>query len=197
MKYIGKSSEDEMIAIFLSAEINSIRFCGDLNESLEKHKVHKKIIDKPDLKNDKENKLRKIILSEYRGYGKNIKLFENFPNEVEWEKVLLTLDDLNKIKYVNGSYWRNLSDGTRLAKIAVKKIIKNKTHKRILSAAKALSEGEEFRPLILVSTQKGDESVILEGHLRLTAYLIELKYVPKNLEAIIGYSPEFVKWNLF
>ncbi|TNJ66064.1 hypothetical protein FE784_11615 [Paenibacillus hemerocallicola] len=39
--------------------------------------------------------------------------------------------------------------------------------------------------------------VALEGHERLTAYLIDTEYIPPELEVIIGFSEDFVAWDLY
>lgn len=197
MKYIGKSSEDEMISVFLLSEIHSTRFRNDLLKIVHQCETSESVILRPDVQSKEENELRKTILREYRGYEKNIELFENFPAPVMWEKVTMDVDDLYRVKLLNGPYWRNLSDQTRLGKVSVKNIKTNKTNVRIVDAAGALAKGETFPPLIVVSTRKGEDIVVLEGSLRLIAYLMEPKNVPKEVEAIIGYSPDFIKWNLY
>ena len=61
MKIIKKSSEYEMIAVFLQAETNSLRFGNNLLKTLEKFKAPKSIIEKPNLDDKEENKLRKKL----------------------------------------------------------------------------------------------------------------------------------------
>ena len=186
-----------MISVFLASEIHSTRFRQHLLTILEKYKVPESLLLHPDLQDSEENELRRKILSEHRGYGNKTELFENFPANVKWEKVSLSLEDLRHVKLLNGPYWRSLSDQTRSAEAAVNKIKKDKTNERIVDAAKALSEGETFPPLILVSTHKGGDIVVLEGQLRLTAYLMEPTNAPEEISAIIGYSPDFVQWDLY
>ncbi len=197
LKYVGESSEDEMISVFLTSEIHSTRFRQNLLSILEKYKAPETLLLNPDLLNNEENELRRKIFSEHRGYGNKTELFENFPANVKWEKVTLSPEDLRHIKLLNGPYWRNLSDQTRSAEIVAHKIKEDKTHERILDAAKALSEGETFPPLILVSNHKDGDVVVLEGQLRLTAYLMEPANAPEEISAIIGYSPDFTQWDLF
>ena len=71
MKIIKRISEDEMIAEFLKAEINSPRFGKKIIDSLKKDKKTKKILIKPDLKNPNENIYRNNLLGKVRGFGKN------------------------------------------------------------------------------------------------------------------------------
>jgi hypothetical protein len=197
LRYISDSSEDEMVSTFLLSEINSARFRENVLGLLEKYHTPESLLTNPDIENKEENDLRRKILSEHRGYGTNSEIFENFPSNVKWERVSLGLEDLRRIKLLNGPYWRNLSDQTRSAEVAANNIKRDKTNERILDAAKALSEGESFPPLILVSTHKGGDVVVLEGQLRLTAYLMEPANAPEEITAIIGYSPDFTKWDLY
>jgi hypothetical protein len=46
------------------------------------------------------------------------------------------------------------------------------------------------------SGQAGD-MVILEGHLRITAYFLRPEAMPPALEAIVGISPEMSTWALY
>jgi hypothetical protein len=199
MKIIADSSENEMISEFLKAEING-RFRNKILKALKKHGISRKIIDDPDLKNGKENDFRKTILKEYRGYRENKELFGNFPEKIKWKKALFSRKDLEKIKYIDYSYWNEISGGSRLAKDAVKTIKKGRkifgvSNKQFFEAAKTLSKQKKFPLLILVSKNKNSRIVVLEGHLRLTAYMLKPELIQDKTEAIIGYSPDFIKWN--
>lgn len=156
MEFIRKSSEEEMIAEFLRAEIVSERFGLILKQALQKFSVSTDIILRPNLGSEEENDLRKNVLAKYRDYGQNRELFSGFPKKVDWEMVALDKHDLEKIKYINYSYWTELSGGTRLAKDAVVNINKgveifNESNDRFFEVAKSLAGGHKFAPLILVS----------------------------------------------
>lgn len=191
-----------MIAEFLKAEINSKRFGKYLLEALKRCKSSKRIVESPRLYNKQENKLRKQILREYRGYSRNEGLFKNFPTKVNWERVSLSLDDLERVKYIDYEYWIELSGGSRLATDAVKNIkagfvVFDQSNELFFEVAKVLRKRKTLPLLILVSTDKNGYVVILEGHLRLTAYLLEPESISAPVEAIIGYSRDFTKWGLY
>jgi hypothetical protein len=114
MRIIEKVTEAEMAAIFLRAEIASSRFGKDILRILEKDGVDRKVIDKPDVKDADENEYRAVLLGEFRGYQRNEELFQDFPDDVRWHRVLLDRKDLLKVKYINYSYWNDLSGGSRL-----------------------------------------------------------------------------------
>lgn len=197
MQPAGKSSEAEMVAEWLKAELWSKRFGKPIKKTLCRFKQGQKLITTPDLKNKQENLLRKKILFTYRK-----EMLNDFPKKITWEKASLNLADLKKIKYINYDYWVNLSTDSRLAKEAVKNIQKgvrifNQSNQPFLQATRYLTNRGYFPKMILIATHPNAPVVVLEGHLRLTAYLMEPTFIPKKLEVIIGYSPEFANWDLY
>lgn len=202
MELIKPSSENEMIAEFLKAELYSERFGDDILKILKKYNIDRNIIENPDPSSDKENEMRKKALGYHRGYGENRDYFRNFPENIRWEEAHLSPDDLKKVKYIDYRYWNKISGGSRLIQDAVNNIkagieVFKESNQRFFNVLQAISQGKKFPKIILVSTHKSGDLVILEGHVRLTAYLMKPRLLPKKLEAIIGYSPDFDKWDLY
>lgn len=202
MKTIKKIDENEMIAVFLQAEIDSPRFSKHILAILKKNGVGREIIENPDVNNEKENIYRANLLDKYRGFGKKTLLFDCFPSNVQWERVLLSKDELKKVMFINLDYWVKLSGGSRLAVDAAKNItsgveVFGKSNKHFWEAAELLKRGGKFPEIILVSTDKGGKLVTLEGHLRLTVYFLRPEYTPKELEVIVGYSKDFANWGFY
>jgi len=202
MKIIGQISEDEVISEFLMGEVNSSRFGKNIINNLKKDKKPKKIIIKPNLKNKKENLSRKKLLGKIRGFGKNKKIFENFPKEIIWNKAIFDKKELKKVRYIDYSYWNELSNKSRLPIEAAKKIgkgekaydVSNDGFFEILSVIK---QKKKFPKMIFVAKNKKSRIVVLEGHARLTAYFLEPKFIPKKLKVIIGYSEKIINWSLY
>ena len=201
MKIIKDIAENKFIATFLNTEISSERFGQDLKNIYQGMKIDPSIIKSPNLNDAKENILRKKILSKFRGYSENRDLFEDFPNDVTWHIVEVSKKELMKIKYIKWGYWLDISNNTRSPVVASKKIITEKINtqetQRFLRASNSLKSGEKFPHMIAVTTTKNDYLVILEGHLRLTAYCLKSEYIPKKLEIILGISKNFSKWGLY
>jgi len=199
MRIIREITEAEMVAVFLRAEINSSRFSCDILRLLERDRVERQIIDNPNVSDEVENNYRANLLGEFRGYKRNEELFESFPNDVRWYRVLLDRNDLSKVKYMNYSYWIDLSGGSRLVADAVKRVIAGDIEKAtsdwIRAAADAVKRGVTFQELILVSENKESDLIMLEGHLRITAYLVSPDYLPRELSAIVGYSEKIDEWD--
>jgi len=188
-----------MVAVFLKAELKSTRWSKRILETLKKNNLDKEIIEKPDVTNKKENGYRTKILGEIRGYRKDSGFFEGFPDNVKWVRVVLDNDELRKAKYINYSYWNELSGGSRLLKDAVKNIKKGvevfgQSNKQFFELSKLIDKGNRFPEVILVGTHESGDLVILEGHVRLTAYFLA-KNPPKELETIVGYSKDMPNWS--
>ena len=129
-------------------------------------------------------------------------MLRGFPKNITWQKVTLNLNDLEKIKYINYPYWNELSGGSRLAadgaaNVRRGKVVMGQSNKPFNEAAKHVAKHGFFPKMILISTQPGAPIMVLEGHLRLTAYLMAPEGIPNKLIAIIGYCPDFKDWDLY
>jgi len=95
-----------------------------------------------------------------------------------------------------------LSSKSRLATDAVQniragKVIFNQSNERFLTVAEAIKKGSQFPRLIFLACDEKSPVVVLEGHVRLTAYMLVPEFIPKTLEVIIGYSANMKKWDLY
>jgi hypothetical protein len=63
---------------------------------------------------------------------------------------------------------------------------------RPLAARLRLSEPPP--ELIAVTTYDGEPLVVVEGHVRLTAYALHHEYLPPSLEILLGISPAVADW---
>lgn len=189
MKILRNSSESEMIYEFLKTEFYSERFSEQLKKAMSALSVDERLLLSADLENEDENALRKELLGEFRGYGRNKELFENFPSRIEWSICSFSEEDLAKIKYIDYSYWNELSAGTRSPLTAAKQVRKGVTiygqsNEGFLQAAKHIEKGNSFQNMIFL-TADFNSFVIVEGHLRMTAYALMPKYF-NNICCIVG-----------
>jgi hypothetical protein len=200
VKIVSQVQEDEVIAEFLIAEVNSDRFKEGILNALGDHDLN--LLIKPNLNDQAENQIRRDILGQTRGFGRNTDLFENFPTEVKWYKAFFEKQDLNEVMYINYSYWNELSSNTRLPLQASKNIMNQIevfgiSNQGFLDINLALKNGKVFPRLIFVSINENSRVVVLEGHARLTAYYLDNDYIPDELEVIIGFSDKFSVWDLY
>jgi hypothetical protein len=197
VRVIRNSSEDEMIALFLLGELGSERFGRGIRSALDAASQTEALITAADLSDVDQNRARRAILAAARGYGENRDVFERFPARVRWVRAMLAPSELAGVRYIDYSYWNELSGGSRLASDAAQQIrhgikVFGVSNKRFLRAARAVERGEHFQPLILVGLRK-DCLICLEGHLRLTAYA--LAGFPSEVECLIGTARTMDRWD--
>lgn len=51
--------------------------------------------------------------------------------------------------------------------------------------------------MILATDEQALKLVVLEGHVRMTAYVLTPAYIPRELRTIVGFSPNIDKWTLY
>lgn len=204
MEYICESSENEMLALFLQTEVKSERYRDKIFQILTELEADESIVLAPDMSIEEDNTVRKKIMSRFRGYGEDKELFEGFPKKVRWVWVHLSKSDLENVKYINYDYWVELSGGTRLAKNAAQNIrngvkIFDVEIDGFIEGARQASAGSVFPPMILVSDTEKSNIIVLEGHFRLTVYMLAPDAVPDKLKVMVGYvnNEEFRKWGLY
>jgi len=200
MQYIREASEDEMILEFLKGEIKSERFQANILEVITILKLNRDLIDKPDLNNVYDNKKRQDILGEFRGYGRSTLLFENYPSISRWIFAECSKEDIHNIRYINYSYWNELSKHTSLPMVAAETIregieVYGVSNDGSMQGVKFLENGGVFPPIILL-TSNNVNYIILEGHSRMTTYGLAPKYFAGS-KCFIGICNEedLLKWN--
>jgi hypothetical protein len=115
-------------------------------------------------------------------------LFDGFPDDVAWERIALAPDEVLAILYIDWDWWRTVSKGTRLATVAVEVQGRDEGDRAIAAAAATNPE------LIVVTDEERAKLVLLEGHVRLTAYAASPEYLPPELEVYLGVSPRSDEW---
>lgn len=200
MKLLHRISEDEVIAEFLRAEIDSARFAEGIVRAL--GDVDVSVIREPDLNDGEQNRIRKQVLGEVRGYGRDASLFENFPDEVEWYAAVMSREELSSVMYIDYSYWNELSRMSRLPGDAAQTIrsgieIYGVSNDGFLAIGEAIKRCKTFPRLILVACNARSRIVVLEGHARLTGYFLDRERIPAELEVMIGYSERFAAWGVY
>jgi hypothetical protein len=195
MRRLRAGSEAEMIALFLSTELPAARFRDTLRALLDQAGLPESLITDPDLNDPAENQAREQLLTAHRGYGTRTGLFEGLPHDVRWEWMAITPAELATVRYIDYDYWVELSGGTRLAADAAPRIRAGVAPFGVssdwaLGMAQAVAGGARFPPLILVTTGPSGDLVVLEGHARLTAYMLCPDRLPPELDVLVGSSPD-------
>jgi hypothetical protein len=198
---LGPASEDEMIAAFLRAEIDSSRYGNNhVKAGLGRFGLDRRVIDAPNLADVDENEVRKRLM-EYRGYQARELLFSGFPLDAIWRRVELDVHDFETMRYINDARtstpcWTSLSGGTRLVSLGARNFRENPATagiSQISDIAEALRKGMRFSELIAAETRSGS-LVLIEGHSRATAYVLEQF---AHVEALVATSPSMDRWYFY
>ena len=215
MRTVRPISEAEMVALFLATEYPSPRTHQHILQVLQREGWPASLIEQPNLHDRQENAQRRSILGAYRGYGQNtdyfeslpldveyMDYFEGFPPGVQWERVMLSRQELEQVKYIEYDYWAELSSGSRLPGDARKRILAGDevfgvSHQGVLHMAEAFRSGARFPTLILVGKNRESPLVVLEGHVRLTAMALASECLPPELEVIVGFSEQIERWGCY
>ena len=159
MRLLRKASENEMIAAFLIAEIDSPRFGPRVHKVLKANKIKVAIIRKPNLRIRQENTLRRKVLKLYRGYPKTL-LFEGYVRPFKWFLVSVDYLELSKFKFINHHEWFDLTKGTR-------RVGDVKLDARLKVALKKIRKAKKIPPIISLATSlNSKKKVIIEGSTR-------------------------------
>jgi hypothetical protein len=202
MRRLRSSSEAEMVALFLRTELPAARSRDDLRALLERDGLPERVVTAPDINDDAENQARLWLLTQHRGYGIRTELFDGFSGDVCWQWLAVTPAELARVRFIDYDYWVELSGGTRLAVDAAPRIRAGVAPFGVpsdwaLGMAQEVADGARFPPLILVTTAPGGDLVVLEGHARLTAFMLARNSLPPELEVLVGCSPAMTRWGLW
>jgi hypothetical protein len=186
-----------MVACFLRGELTSDRFGAGVRSALARAGLSAAALVQPDLTDESANAARRTMLGETRGFGRDRDLFDHgFPSHVEWMWAELTRSELARIRYIQYSYWDELSGGSRLPLDAAERIRQgvrayDVPNDRFIEASNAIARGASLPPMIFAGTGY-DSLVCLEGHLRLTGYA--LAGFPASLVCLVGTAEGLAAW---
>ena len=200
MRVIRESSEDEMVAIFLRTELLSTRFDETVRGVLAQAGADEAIVLSPDLHDERENALRREVLGTARGFGRSEGLFGGFPDDVRWVRARFAPAEVLAIRFIDYDYWVELSGGSRLPTDAARRIRAGITVFGVPNDgffAVADSFETSLPPPLIAVGGIGPGLVLLEGHVRLTAFALRPDLLPPELELLVGQSPRVVEWALW
>ena len=202
MKILKDITEEEMTLVFIKQQLGSIRFTKEMKQLMVKLGTDSNIINNPNFKDQNENELRKKLRQSFGGSDDDGHLFDDFPENVSWKRALLTKKEILRVKYINYDYWNELSNGTRLVSAGATSIKKGieifgQSNQKFYDALNALKKGINFPEPILIAKNLTSDIVVVEGHLRLTVYLLDPAYTPNEIEVIIGFSENFKDWDMY
>jgi hypothetical protein len=202
MDELGSASDDQVILAWLQAEIESLDFqqylVGDPpNPSY--LALALKAARSPNLRDAEQNELRRRIISKTHGFGEGTGSFEGLANDIQWRRVRLTTDEVAEMLYANrAGAWPTLAPVTRKvaegATNAGHVFTGDQTNMVVLSLASGICHSDKKVPEIIALRRPDNRLVILEGHARATAIVLEAHRFAHGVQAFVGESPSVASW---
>jgi hypothetical protein len=196
MRILRPATEDEVVAAFLRAELDSGRYGEVVRKLLERDGVDADVLARPDLTDPAANRYRSGLLDEYRGFEQRIGLFGGFPEGVDWHRAALTPHEVLAILYIDWDWWLKISGGTRRPRDAADRIRRGEVPGSTVEEHRMLFDAPQPE-LIVVTTPDRGKLVVLEGHYRLTAYAMFPERLPDELELYLGEAEDMAAWSEF
>ncbi len=202
MEDSGAATEDQVILAWLQAEIESPGFqqylIGDppnpANLSLAL-----KLARSPDLHDDEQNRMRRQIVANTHGFGMGVGQFQGLANDIKWRRFKLTAGEVGEMLYASRSgAWTILAPVSRKVAEGASKVghvfTGDATNMVVLSLAYGINHTDKKVPEIIALRRPDGLLVILEGHARATAIVLEASRFKHGVEAYVGESPSVPNW---
>jgi hypothetical protein len=195
-------TEDEVVATFLRAELDSGRYGETLRAALVRDGLPVHVLHSPDPADETENRYRRRLLDEHRAYERREGLFAGFPRQIDWFRAALGREEVLDILYINWDWWLRVTGGSRRPRDAAERIRAGEVPGVTADEgdgviAAALQSGVPPPELIAVTNPTHAPLVLVEGHVRLTAYALFPEYLPEEVEILLGVSSEIDDWSQF
>lgn len=197
------AAESEVVLAFLRGEIDSDRFGNDVRRALT-DAGGLELVRSPDLGSEAENRARERALAAARGW-RDTELFEGFPETVDWYHGVLQPDVLSRVRFIDYSYWNELSGGSRRPSDVLPTLRSGKLPAWLTELgtdwcsefAAQLATAEVVDDPIVMATPDLGDLVLLEGHARLTAIFVGGLQRRLTVRAYLGLSAEIEQWDCF
>ena len=202
MDDLGKATEDQVILAWLQAEIESPDFQvylvgnppnpANLSAALKAART-------PDLRDSEQNELRRQIITAVYGFGQSAGSFQGLGADIGWRRFRLSTDEVGELLYARqGAAWPILAPATRKVAEGATNVghvfTGDSTNMVVLSLASGLCHSDKKVPEIIALRRPDGHLVILEGHARATAIVLEAHRFPNGVQAYVGDGPSVANW---
>jgi hypothetical protein len=198
----GSASEDQVILAWLQAEIESPGFqqylIGDppnpANLSLAL-----KLARSPNLRDDEQNRMRRQIVANTHGFGMGVGQFQGLANDIKWRRFKMAPGEVGEMLYASRSgAWTILAPVSRKVAEGATNVghifTGDATNMVVLSLAYGINHSDKKVPEIIALRRTDGKLVILEGHARATAIVLEAQRFGRGVEVYVGDSPSVANW---
>ena len=193
MQDLGNASEDQVILAWLQAVIESPDFQAYLIGNPPNP------ARSPDLHDPTQNDLRRQIIASTYGFGTGAGSFEGLGSDVTWRRFHVSVPEVSEMLYMRRSGpWQLLSPVTRKVAEGATNVghifTGDGTNMVVLSLASGLCHSDKKLPEIIALRRPDGGLVILEGHARATAIVLEAHRFPQGVHAFVGDGPSVSNW---
>jgi hypothetical protein len=199
---VGAATEDQVILAWLQAEIESPGFqqylIGDppnpANLSLAL-----KLARSPNLRDDEQNRMRRQIVANTHGFGMGVGQFQGLANDIKWRRFKMAPGEVGEMLYASRSgAWTILAPVSRKVAEGATNVghifTGDATNMVVLSLAYGINPGDKKVPEIIALRRPDGHLVILEGHARATAIVLEATRFKHGVDTFVGESPSVASW---
>jgi len=202
MDDLGAATEDQVILAWLQAEIESPDFqayiVGNPPNPANLSAVLK-AARSPDLRDQAQNELRRQVITSLYGFGQGKGSFEGLGDDINWRRLKLAPAEVAEMLYArHEGAWQLLSPVTRKVAEGATNIghvyTGDATNMVVLSLASGLCHSDKKVPEIIALKRPDGRLVILEGHARATAIVLEAHRFPHGVQAYVGEGASVAGW---
>jgi hypothetical protein len=200
----GVATEDQVILAWLQAEIESVAFqqyiAGEPPNPVYLAQVLK-TARKPNLGDAEQNKVRREIISRTHGFGLGTLSFEGLANDLHWRKMRASSQEVGELLYATRHpAWAALAPVSRKVAEGAANVghvfTGDLTNMLVLALALKISESNPVPalPEVICLQRPDGRMVILEGHTRATAIVLEGHRFKKGVGVYAGEGPSVARW---
>ena len=203
MELLEAITIDEVVALWLSTEINSPRFGARLRALLQRDRRPLSIVESPRLTDPDACSYRMRLLGEFRGFGLPRQPEPNYidgfaVDQLEWSRVRIGPEDVARMHFIDWDYWVEVTGGSRLAATLAARQLAAPDRVRDVDDPLLMTylTGGSIPEVILVDAGADSRLVILEGHVRATVMAMAGERLPP-LTAILGRGQAAAEWDMY
>jgi hypothetical protein len=200
----GVATEDQVMLAWLQAEIESVAFqqyvAGEPPNPVYLAQVLR-AARKPNLGDAEQNELRRRIITKTHGFGLGTLSFEGLANDLHWRKLRASSLEVGELLYANRHpAWSALAPVSRKVAEGAANVghvfTGDLTNMLVLALALKISESNPVPvlPEVICLQRPDGRLVILEGHTRATAIVLESHRFKKGVSIYVGEGPSVPNW---
>jgi hypothetical protein len=199
---LGGTTDDHVILAWLQAEIESADFQAylignppnpaNLSAAL-------KAARSPNVRDEQQNAYRREIISTVYGFGQGKGSFEGLGNDITWRKFRLEPSEVGEMLYARRTGpWQLLAPITRKVAEGATNVghvfTGDPTNMVVLSLASGICHSDKKLPELIALRRPDGVFVLLEGHARATAIVLEAHRFPNGVHAYVGEGASVSGW---